>query len=601
MSENYYEEESFSTKFNGKTFKRILSLLKPYPVWVILFLVCVVISCAMESSQFYLTKILVDDVVLKGNFAAFWQLLKLYGSVFILQAIAGFGFIYTAGVLGEKIIYVLRKKMFDHLQTLSLSYFSVTPVGWIMSRVNSDTYRIADIITWGIIDSAYSILSIVISLIFMFSINVQMSLLVICILPLMGWAAWQFRRRILGQYRIVRKFNSKITGAFNEGVSGVRVVKSFSHEDENLKEFNDLTTPMYNAGYKAAVLNALFMPCIQVISSIALAGIIWYSGIKLSTGILTIGGVQAFINYVFSMLWPVQDLTRVYAEMQQSVASAERAFSLLDAQPAITDHAQTLPLKNISGNIEFDNVSFYYDDGDGRNVLTDFDLTVRHGETIALVGATGGGKSTIVNLLCRFYEPKKGVIRINGTDYTNFSQHDLQSHIGIVLQTPHLFSGTIRENILYGRLNASEEEIHIAAVSAGAYAFIKELPNGYDEQVGEGGNHLSVGQKQLISLARAILTDPDLFIMDEATSSVDTMTESLIQRGMENIMTDRTSIIIAHRLSTIRNADRILVIEDGKIAESGTHQELLRLQGKYYGLYTHQFRKEKEKAYRQEE
>jgi ATP-binding cassette subfamily B protein len=352
---------------------------------------------------------------------------------------------------------------------------------------------------------------------------------------------------------------------------------------------------MYRASYRAAWLSALFLPAVQMISAVAVGSIAWYGGLQVQWGGMTIGGIQAFVSYITFMLWPVQDLARVYAEMQHSVASAERVFSLIDSVPEVTDQPGAMDPGTIQGDIEFDHVYFYYEPG--KPVLTDFTLTVKRGETIALVGSTGGGKSTIVNLLCRFYEPRRGTIHIGGQDYTRLSLHAIQSRIGVVLQTPHLFSGTIRENIRYGRLDATDEEIEEAARLAGAHDFIVTLEKGYDEEVGEGGSLLSVGQKQLISLARAVLAQPEIFVMDEATSSVDTLTEALIQKGMEALMKDRTSFVIAHRLSTIKRADRILVIENGAIVEMGSHAELLRARGHYYRLYTQQFRHELEREY----
>ena len=375
----------------------------------------------------------------------------------------------------------------------------------------------------------------------------------------------------------------------------MRVVKALSREDENLGEFEVLTSNMYRASYRAAWLSALFLPTVQIISALALGAIIWYGGLQAQVGLLTVGGIQAFVSYLTFMMWPVQDLARVYAEMQQSIASAESIFKLVDTDPEVRNRVGAIAAETLLGEIEFEHVDFYYED---RNpVLTDFSLKVKAGETIALVGPTGGGKSTIVNLLCRFYEPQKGVIRINGHDYTDYTLESIHSRIGIVLQTPHLFSGTVRENIRYGRLDANDEEVADAAKIAGAHDFIVMLEKGYDQNVGEGGNLLSVGQKQLISLARAVLARPELFIMDEATSSVDTLTEALIQRGMEALMEGRTSFVIAHRLSTIRRANRILVIEGGHIKEQGTHAELLRQRGHYYRLYTQQFRHELEVQY----
>ncbi|MCB0099738.1 MAG: ABC transporter ATP-binding protein, partial [Caldilineaceae bacterium] len=344
--------------------------------------------------------------------------------------------------------------------------------------------------------------------------------------------------------------------------------------------------------YRAAWLSALFLPTVQFISAVGVGGVVAYSGAQAGTGAISVGGIQAFISYILFMLWPIMEMARVYAEMQQAIASAERIFSLLDAKPEIMDRPDALEPPTLAGDIVFDHVTFYYEDD--KPVLTNFNLHVHRGETIALVGPTGGGKSTIVNLLCRFYEPRQGTIHLNGYDYTELTQHAIQSRIGMVLQTPHLFSGAIRENIRYGRLDASDEEVEAAARLVGADEFIQELAQGYDEEVGEGGALLSVGQKQLISLARAVLAQPEIFIMDEATSSVDTLTEGLIQQGMEAVMQNCTSFVIAHRLSTIRNADRILVIEDGQIAEMGSHAELLRLGGHYYRLYTQQFRHELE-------
>jgi ATP-binding cassette subfamily B protein len=332
---------------------------------------------------------------------------------------------------------------------------------------------------------------------------------------------------------------------------------------------------------------------VQIISAVAIGAVIWYGGNLTLTGSMTIGGIQAFIGYIMFMLWPVQDLARVYSEMQRSIASAERVFSLLDTEPEITDNAGAAAADSLKGGIVFDSVSFYYDKK--NPVLNNFSLEISAGDTIALVGPTGGGKTTIVNLACRFYEPVKGRILINGVDYRRYTQSSIQSRLGVVLQTPHLFSGTIADNIRYGRLEASDEEVMAAAKSAYAHHFIDELPNEYEEEVGEGGSRLSVGQKQLIAMARAILAEPDVIIMDEATSSIDTLTEGLIQQGIESLLSGSTAFVIAHRLSTIRNADRILVIEEGRIVEGGTHAELIDLRGHYYNLYTRQFRRERVK------
>ncbi len=595
MSDFEFEEEEFSTQFNGRTVIRILAQAKPHWPWLVGFLVAIAFVSGLESYFTFLSKQIVDEGILAGDRAALTRFVAVYGSLIVLSAIGVFGFIFLAGILGERIRYDLRQKMFNHLQELSFSYFDRTPVGWIMSRVTSDSGRMAELATWGLLDITWGFMNIVTGVYFMMVINWRLALIVFAIIPVLVAVAAQFRKKIILEYRQVRKINSKITGAYNENITGVRVVKALCREEENLREFGQLSGDMYRASYRAAWLSALFLPTVQLISAVALGSIVWYGGSQAHVGGMTIGGIQAFVSYVTFMLWPVQDLARVYAEMQHTIASAERVFSLIDAVPEVADQPEAMDPGTIRGDVAFDGVDFWYEPD--KPVLTDFTLEVKRGETIALVGPTGGGKSTIVNLLCRFYEPKQGSVRIGGRDYTELSLHAIQSRIGVVLQTPHLFSGTIRENLRYGRLDATDEEIEEAARLAGAHDFIVTLEEGYDEEVGEGGNLLSVGQKQLVSLARAILAQPEIFIMDEATSSVDTLTEALIQRGMETLMADRTSFVIAHRLSTIKRADRILVIEDGRIVEMGSHAELLRAQGHYYRLYTQQFRQELEQEY----
>jgi ATP-binding cassette, subfamily B, bacterial len=597
MSEEYeyFEEEEFNTDFNGRTLRRILAQTLPYRRWIIGFLVMISIVAFLDAYFTFLSKRIVDEGIVAGNRAALIQIVTQYGVLIVFQAGAVFTMIYLTGVLGERVRYDLRRRLFNHLQALSLSYYSRTPVGWIMSRVTSDTERVADLLTWGILDTTWAVMNIASSAFFMTQINWRLSIIVMLSVPLLVWVSVQFRKRILVEYRTVRKMNSKITGAYNENITGVRVIKALGREPENMQEFGKLTGEMYRAGYRAAWLSALFLPTVQIIGAFALGSIVWYGGLQATVGAMTIGGIQAFVSYVTFMLWPIQDIARVYAEMQQSIASAERMFSLIDAVPEVYDQAEAYDPGSMQGEIEFDHVDFFYEDG--KPVLTDFTLKVKPGETIALVGPTGGGKSTIVNLLCRFYEPKRGEIRIAGHNYREYSLHAIQSRIGIVLQTPHLFSGNIRENIRYGRLDAPDADVEQAARLAGAHDFIGRLEKGYDEEVGEGGNLLSTGQKQLISLGRAVLANPEIFIMDEATSSVDTLTEALIQKGMENLMQGRTSFVIAHRLSTIRRANRILVIEDGRITEMGTHAELLRQRGHYYRLYTRQFRQEMDKEY----
>jgi ATP-binding cassette subfamily B protein len=592
-----FEEEEFTTQFNGGTLRRVLGLLKPHWKWVTGFLIAIGITAFLDSIFTLLGKRMVDDAIIPGNTAVLYQTVAVYAGLVIVQAALVLGFIFMAGILGERVQYDLRKKLFNHLQELSFSYFGRTPVGWIMSRVTSDSERIAQLVTWGMLDVVWAVISVTSSLIFMALINWRLALVVLVLIPILLVVAVWFKTRILVEYRNVRKLNSKLTGEYNQNITGVRVVKALGREQANLDEFSVLASNMYRASFRAAWLSALFLPAVQIISAVAVGSIVVAGGLQASYGGLTVGVIQAFVSYVTFMMWPIQDLARVYADMQHAIASAERSFSLVDAQPEVADKPGAMDPGTIRGEIEFDHVDFWYEEG--KPVLSDFSAKIQAGETIALVGPTGGGKSTIVNLVSRFYEPKAGTIRIGGRDYTELTLHAIHSRLGVVLQTPHLFSGTIRENLRYGRLDATDQEIEDAAQLAGAHDFIITLEKGYDAEVGEGGNRLSVGQKQLISLARAVLARPEIFIMDEATSSVDTVTEALIQRGMEQLMEGRTTFVIAHRLSTIKRADRILVIENGGISEMGTHAELLRKRGHYYKLYTQQFRQERAVEYQE--
>ena len=599
MSQHYDENElDDDVHITTGVMKRLLSVLKPHWKALMLGMLGVIFVSLLDSYFNIISKNIIDQGILQGDKSALIRLLGTYMGVLALSCIGFFIFIYNTSIMGEKLRFEMRMKIFKHLQKLSLSYFSKTPLGWIMSRVTSDTERMGELLSWGIVDISWATTNILFALIFMFTINAKLALIVFLSLPVMIFAAFKFRVKIYHHYRLSRKANSKMTASLNENITGVRVVKALRREDRNLGDFKVLSNNMYTSSYRAAFLSAIFLPTIQTISALSLAMVMWRGGVMISSpvvGGLTVGGLQAFISYIMMILWPIQDIARVYAEMQNAVASSERVFSLLETPPAIQDAEKTLPVKSLVGEVVFDKVSFHYEDGEP--VIQDLSFNIPAGHNIALVGPTGGGKTTIVNLLCRFYEPTEGTISIAGHNYLDYAQHDIQSRVGVVLQTPHLFSGTVRENLRYGRLDATDAEIEEVAKLAGAHDFIVKFEKGYEQNVGEGGNLLSVGQKQLISIARALLAQPDFFVMDEATSSVDTITEALIQKGMHQLMEGRTSFIIAHRLSTIRSADRILVIERGQIAEQGTHEELMRLKGQYYHLYTQQFRQDLESKY----
>ncbi len=595
MTETTFEEEEYTSQITMPVVRRILGLLRPYWLRALGFLVAIGLTAWMDSYFTYLNKGIIDQGIMRHDVHALYRLALLYGIVQVGQAAAVFTFIYLADTLAERINYDLRRLTFNHLQELSLAYYVRQSVGRLIARVTSDSQKVADLITWGFVDTIWGIFNIGTATYYMLIINWKLALIVLAMVPVLVYIATEFRKRILAEYRRARRMNAQITGAYNETIMGVNVIKALNREEQNLDEFQVLTREMYEASYRAAWLSALFLPAVQFVSALVLAAIVWYGGLQTLHGTLTVGGIQAFVAYVTMILWPVRDLARVFSELQRAIAAGERIFSLLDTEPEVKDRPDAVPAETLLGKIEFDHVSFWYEPR--KPVIRDFSLTVEPGETIAIVGPTGGGKTTLVNLLCRFYEPREGVIRINGRDYREYTLESLHRRLGIVLQTPHLFSGTIRENIRYGRLDASDEEVEEAARIAGAHDFIMRLERGYDTEVGEGGILLSTGQKQLISLARAVLAQPEIFVMDEATSSVDALTEALIQRGMEALLKGRTSFIIAHRLSTIRRADRIIVLKAGQIVEMGTHAELLRLRGHYYRLYTQQFKAERARAY----
>lgn len=574
------------------------------PLAITTFLVAV-----CDASFTLVTRHLIDDIVTRGKDADFLLPGVLYFGLAATLSTCVFGFILIAGKISTEMMYDLRQEGFFHLQKLSFSFYDKRSVGWLMARMTSDCTRLADTMAWGSLEIFWSIPFLLGIASVMLYMDWKIALLTLCVLPFLGWVSLYFKSIILKSSREVRKNNSKLTAAYNEGITGVITSKTLVREEANLKEFSQLSGVMRSHSVTNALQTAAFFPFVLAFGSIATGIALWIGGVKVLAGVLTLGTLVAFINYSSAFFEPILNLARVMSDMQTAQASAERILDLLDTVPEIQDSPQVLEKLKQNGadripgiapdggeslieSIEFKHADFRY--SKSEMVLQDFNFQVAAGNTIALVGPTGGGKTTIVNLLCRFYEPTAGQVLINGKDYRNRSLSWLQSNLGVVLQTPHLFSGSIRENIRYGNLNATEAQILSASEIANAHEFIIRMEKGYESEVGELGNNLSTGQKQLVSLARAVLADPQIFIMDEATSSVDPQTEKLIQKGLEGILKDRTSFVIAHRLSTIRAADIILLIEDGRIAEQGNHQELIQKRGKYYDLYTRQFLQEKE-------
>ena len=577
------KEEEFNKKVDMKVWKRLLAYGLRQKKLLIPLIVFMFIVAAIDLVYPQLSRYAIDSIIMQGDIKRLIPFAAVYFIVIALQSFGTVMFISRAGKLEMAIAYDIRQDAFQKLQELSFSYYDKTAVGYIMARMIGDIPRLSDMIAWSLTDILWSGGFVIGCTVMMLSMNWKLALLVLIVVPPIAILCAWFQKRILQQHRIVRKQNSRITGAFNEGIMGAVTTKTLVREERNFEEFKAESGKMRKASIRAAVLSAMFTPIVMTLGSVGTA----------------LALLSTFISYTTNLFDPIQQLAGIFAEMQSAQASAERVVSLLDTESDITDTPEVIEKygdcmnpkrenwEDIRGDIEFRNVSFAYNGGE--KVLKDFSLVVKQGETIALVGETGAGKSTIVNLVCRFYEPTEGSILIDGTDYRERSQLWLQDRLGYVLQTPHLFSGSIRDNIRYGKKDASDEEVRAAAKTVHADEFIEQLENGYDTEVGEGGARLSTGQKQLISFARVILADPRIFVLDEATSSIDTETEVLIQSAIRTVLKNRTSFIVAHRLSTIRSADRILVIRNGRITESGTHRELLKLKGYYYDLYTTQF------------
>ncbi|MCT4564722.1 MAG: ABC transporter ATP-binding protein/permease [Maledivibacter sp.] len=598
------KEQDYNKGFDLNVWKKLLQFTKPYKKNMGLIGVMMTILAAVDVAFPMLTKYAIDNFIVPQKLEGLRGFIWWYVLLVVFQSIVVWKFISEAAKVDMGICYDIRKAGFQRLQELSFSYFDRTHIGWIMARMTSDTTRLGDTIAWGLVDLVWGFAMMITVSCVMLYMNWKLALLALTVIPFLGIVSIYFQKKILKSYRNVRKTNSRITGAFNEGIMGAKTTKTLVREEKNLEEFSEITGKMYGSSVRAAIFSSMYLPVVITLGSIGTALALWQGGEGVVLEVLSYGTLVTFITFTIQFFEPVRELARIFAELQSAQASAERIISMIETEPDIKDNCEIVSVygdvfkprrenwTDIKGNINFKNVSFAYKEGE--KVLDTFNLNVKAGETIALVGETGSGKSTIVNLACRFYEPTEGEILFDGVDYRKRSLLWLHSNLGYVLQTPHLFSGTIKENILYGRLDATDDEIIKAAKLVNAHNFIIKLKDGYDSEVGEGGSRLSTGEKQLISFARAILANPKIFVLDEATSSVDTETEQLIQNAIGKVLKGRTSFIIAHRLSTIRMADRILVINKGKVIEEGNHYQLINKKGYYYRLYTNQFMDEQE-------
>jgi ATP-binding cassette, subfamily B, bacterial len=589
MTGYYEEDDPTHSRIDMVLWRRIFAHAKPYRRSLVGLAGAGMILATGDVILPRLTGAIIDDAVAGGG-SHVWTYGLIYLGIAGLLALMIRQFIRFAGIVATGVAYDLRRTAFAKLQELSFSFYDHRPVGWLMARLTSDCDRISSMLPWTLLDGVWGTILLSGITVMMFWMNWKLALVVLCIVPPLSVVTAIYQKKLIRMQRLARRTNSKITAGFSEGIMGVRTSKAFVREDENLKEFQTLSTEMFRYSVESARYAAVYLPIVMTIGATGVGLAMWRGGILTLHGGLPLGDIVAFMQYAGLFHNPIQEMAERFTGLQSAQVSAERLQSLLDAVVEIQDAPDcdsSVPEGRIA-EIVFDGATFSY--AQGGPVLTDFNLRIRSGECVALVGETGGGKSTVAKLLCRFYEPTGGSIRIDGVDYRKRSLKWLQSSLGVVLQEPHLFSGTIRDNIRYGRLNAMDFEIETVAEQVGASRFIAALPDGYNTEVGEGGNRLSTGQKQLIALARALLADPQIMVLDEATSSVDTETEQQIQSAIGVVLKGRISLVIAHRLSTIRAADRILVIDRGRITEQGAHGELLRHDGAYAQLYAQQFR-----------
>ncbi len=592
-------------KFFGLT--KLKPFLAPYKWMFLVMILGTIIVGVLNTVMPLFQEYAINNFIAHNTTEGLLPFILLYVLCLAVVMVIDYIASYNCCRLELYILRDMRRTVFNHLQTLSVSYFNVNSVGRIHARVMSDTSNISSIISWDVYQGGWNITYVLSAVVIMLTINWVLALCVIVIIPLVALVSCYFQRKLTVLNRRVREINSEITGGFNEGITGVETSKTLAVEEKLDKRFYNNTGRMHRQATRLGHHRALFYTIISFAAFVALALVLWYGGVLTMEQTIQLGTLTVFMTYAQGIMSPVQWSVDAIADMITVKVNVERVTTLLNTKSDVSDTPEVVEKygdtfnpkrenwEDLHGDVEFKDVTFKYPDGE-EYVLEHFNLKVPQGTNVAIVGETGAGKSTLVNLVCRFFEPTEGQVLIDGKDVRERSVGWLHSHIGYVLQTPHLFSGTVRENLLYGKEDATQEELDAAFASVNADKIIARLENGYDSVVGEGGNTLSTGEKQLLSFARAILADPAIFVLDEATSSIDTITEKLIQDAIEKLMRGRTSFVIAHRLSTIRSADVILVVQDGKIVERGRHEELLAKRGYYYNLYIKQFREEKVKS-----
>lgn len=592
MNQNFHEEEVLGKAYDSRLLRRLLAYLKPYWFMVIAGALIIIISTGLDLAGPFIVKEAIDQHIMKSALNGLLSLIFIYLLILVGQFWVKLGQTYVMQWIGQHVIYDIRMAIFRHLQRSSLSFFDKNPVGRLVTRVTTDVEALNEWFSAGIVSIFGDIFLLAGIVAVMMTVNWRLALVTFSVIPLLAYLTFFFRQRIRSAYRDIRIRIARINAYLQENISGMTVVQIFNRESRNFKKFDELNKSHLEAHLRSVFYYSLFWPSIDVIEALALALIIWFGGMWKYAGVVTFGTLVLFIQYSRRFFQPISDLTEKYNILQAAMASSERIFMLLDTPPEIVSPAKPQVITNLRGEIELRNVYFAYKnkaDGTPDYVLQNISFHVLPGEKIAIVGATGAGKSSIIHLIGRFYDVTSGEILIDGINIKKLDLAALRSRIGLVQQDVFLFAGTVEENIRLGRKDISPERVVRAAIDVNAHSFIERLPNRYQEQMMERGASLSTGQKQLLAFARVLAYDPRILILDEATSSVDTESELLIQQALKKLMANRTSICIAHRLSTIQNCDRIIVMHKGTIREEGTHQQLLKLKGIYYRLYRLQF------------
>lgn len=582
------QEEVLGKAYDARLMKRLIKYLKPYAKWVFLAVILTIAVALLSTVRPYLTKVAVDNYIVNHDALGLRNIILILLATLIFQGLLQYTMTYLTQWIGQKTIYDLRMELFEHIQNLSMKFFDRNPVGRLVTRLTNDIEVLNEMFSSGIVMVFADVFIIAGILFFMFSLSWQLTLIALSVVIPLIYATIIFRKKVRAAFRDVRFYLAKMNSFLQEHISGIMVVKIFNKENKTLDEFKKINFDHTKANIKSVFYYSVFFPVVELIGAISAALIIWYGGIKTLDGVLTIGVLISFIQYSEMFFRPIRDLSEKYNIMQTAMASSERIFKLLDTKPEITDPVHPIAIENFQGSIEFKNVWFAYKNED--YVLKNISFKIAKGEKTAFVGATGAGKTSIMNLLCRFYDPQKGEILIDGINIKDISQYDLRKNIALVVQDIFLFSDSIANNISLNNEDISKDKIMQAAKIIGIDGFISALPMGYSQNVKERGITLSQGQRQLITFARALAYNPNILILDEATSSVDTNSELLIQKAIDKLLQGRTSIVIAHRLSTIQKCDKIIVMHKGEIRESGTHQELLELGGIYTKLYQLQYK-----------